>query len=153
MTDGLHDAWMCPTSAHIALQKLSNLHLTRIRVSLQQTNAAHNHSRSAVGALERARIEKRLLHGVQASIFLKTFDGCDWLSDGRARRDLAGAPRRSPKQYGTRAALPFPAAVLRPGQTEFIAQHAQERRVWRVVNRKSLAVNFNFDGHRQWPSF
>src|SRR2546422_230797 len=142
---------MRPAPAHIPLQELNDLRLTGIGIRLQQTNAAHDHSRSAVSALERSRIQKSLLYGMQAAIFLKTFDSRDGFSGSRANRNLARAPRRSPQQHGARATLPFPTAVLRPGQTEFIAQHVQERRFGRVVDWISLAVNFNFDGHRHSP--
>jgi hypothetical protein len=121
VTDGFHDARMRPAPAHIPLQKLNDLRLSGVRLRLQQTNTAHDHSRSAVSALERTRFEKRLLHWMQAAIFFKAFNRRDRLSNGRARRNLARAPRRSTEQYRARAALPFPAAVLRPGQVEFVA--------------------------------
>jgi hypothetical protein len=80
---------MRPAPANIPLQKLNDLRLTGIGIRLQQTNSAHDHSRSAVSALECSCIQKRLLHRMQSAIFLKTFDGRDGLSGGRANRNLA----------------------------------------------------------------
>jgi hypothetical protein len=114
VTDGFHDARMRAATAHIPLQELNDCRLTGIRIGLQQADTVHDHSRSAVSALEGARIEKRLLDRMQAAIFFKAFNRRDRLSNGSARRDLARAPRRSPEQYSARAALPFPATVLRP---------------------------------------
>src|SRR5260370_29419468 len=102
--------------------------------------------------MERARVQKRLLDGMQAALSLKALDGRDRLSGGLAKRNLTRAARRSRNQDSARAALPFSAAVLRSVQLEFIAQHVQERRVWRVADRISLAVDFNFDGHRHFSS-
>src|SRR5260370_7568675 len=99
--------------------------MTGIAVRLQQTNTAHDHSRSAVGALERSCIQKRLLYGMQAAIFLKTLDGGNGLSGSGAHRNLARTAWRSSEEHGARAALPFPPAVLRPRQAKSTAHHLQ----------------------------
>src|SRR5260370_3578520 len=135
---------MRAATAQIALQKLHDFRRTGIGICLQKANTAHDHSRGAVSALERARIEKRLLHGMQAAIFLKAFNRRNWLSDGRTLRYLARAARRAREQHGARAALPFPAPVLRPRQTAVIAEHGQKRLPWRAVHRISLAASFTF---------
>src|SRR5260370_9327465 len=126
---------MRAATAQIALQKLHDFRRTGIGICLQKANTAHDHSRGAVSALERARIEKRLLHGMQAAIFLKAFNRRNWLSDGRTPRYLARSARRSRDQHGAPAALPFPTSVLRPRHTQFLAEHVQKRRVWRGVGR------------------
>src|SRR5260370_25333136 len=116
--------------------------LTGIAVRLQQTNTVHDHSRSAVGALERSCIQKRLLYGMQAAIFLKTLDGGNGLSGSGAHRNLARTAWPSSEAHGAHAALPFPAPLLRPGQSAFIAQHVQEPRVRMIADRIPPAVNF-----------
>src|SRR5437868_4361446 len=107
---------MRTATAHIALQELHDLRLTGIRIRLQQANAAHDHSGSAIRALECSRIEKRLLHWIQSPVLFKTFDGRNGLCGSRTEGNLARAARRSPNQDGACAALPFPATVLAAGQ-------------------------------------
>jgi len=153
MADGLDNARMRPAAAYIALQKLNDVSRTGIRIRLQQAYAAHNHSGCAKSALECAGVKKRLLHGMQAAIFLEAFDGGDYFSGYRAHGNLARASRGSRDQNRASTTLPFPAAVLGPAQKEFIAQNGQEWRVGRVVDRITLAVDFDFDGHRLCPSW
>jgi hypothetical protein len=95
VADSFDNARMCSAPAYISLQKLNNICRTGIGIGLQQAYAAHNHSRSAVRALKRSRIQKRLLDGMQAAIFLKALDGDSWFSGGRADGNLARTPRRS----------------------------------------------------------
>ncbi len=45
--------------------RLKNLKEERLRAVFQQRHRRHDHSRSAVAALQRADIEKRLLHRMQ----------------------------------------------------------------------------------------
>src|SRR5437899_9157807 len=98
--------------ADIALQVLNDIRLAGIGIGLQKAHAAHNHSRSAVSALEGAGIEKRLLHRMQPPILFQALDGGDGFSGRRAAGNLTRAARRSAAQDSARATLPFPAAVL-----------------------------------------
>ena len=68
---GIDNARLRPAAADIALQELNNLRRTWIGITLQQPNATHNHSGCAIGALKRAGIDKSLLHGMQAAVFLQ----------------------------------------------------------------------------------
>ena len=61
---------MRAAAADIALQRLHNLFIRGIRITAEQRNGAHDHPGSAVGALKRTRIQKRLLHGMKRAVFL-----------------------------------------------------------------------------------
>src|ERR1700757_635016 len=106
----LDDGRVRPATANITLEKLYNVCLARISVRLQQSNAAHDHSRSAVGALKRASVEKILLHRMQLAFSLKTFNRGDGFCRSGAQGYLTRAPRRSPEQHRAGAALTFSAA-------------------------------------------
>src|SRR5713101_5329746 len=97
---------MRPAPADVPLQELNDLHLSGIGIRLQQTNAAHNHSRSAVSALERSCIQKRLLYGMQAAIFLKTLDGGNGHSGSGAHSKPERTPWRSSEENGSRTDRP-----------------------------------------------
>src|SRR5258708_27847724 len=114
MADGLDNARMRPAAAYIALQKLNDVSRTGIRIRLQQAYAAHNHSGCAKSALECAGVKKRLLHGMQAAIFLEAFDGVDGFSGCRAKGNLTRASRDSRAKNRASSTRPFTSAVPHP---------------------------------------
>jgi len=59
---GIDDARLRAAPANVALQELRDFAGTRIGITLQQAHAAHDHSRSAIGALKRAGVDEGLLH-------------------------------------------------------------------------------------------
>src|SRR5258708_5568976 len=93
LLDGGDDARMSAAAADISLQSLHDFRFAGIGIFLQQRDAADDHSGSAVGALERGLIEKRLLHGTKLAILFEAFDGKDGFSIRIAYRKLAGTPR------------------------------------------------------------
>src|SRR6267378_1485408 len=107
---------MSAAAADISLQGLHNFRLTGIRVFLKESHGTDDHSGSAIRALERAVIEKSLLHGMELAVLLESFDGNDGFPCRLADRKLAGAPRRAIQQNGTCAALTFAAAVFRSSE-------------------------------------
>src|SRR5260370_20780636 len=136
---GLDNARVRPAAANIALQELNDFRGTRIGVALEQSDAAHNHSSRAVGALEGAGVEKGLLHGMQPAVFLQTFNGGDRLADRGAHRNLAGTARRSPHPHAPSAALPFAAAVPAAGPAKLGPKSIRQRSVQLALDRVSFA--------------
>src|ERR1700676_177998 len=139
---------MRAASAYIALQELYDVRGGRVGIPLQQANAAHNHSRSAVSALESARVQKCLLHRMQTAIFLKTFDRGDGLGRCRTDGDLTRPAGCAADQDRASTALPFSATVLAARQAEFVTKDKQERCCGIVVDRIPLAIHFEFDRFR-----
>jgi hypothetical protein len=117
---------MSAAAADISLQGLHNFRLTGIRVFLKESHATDDHSGSAIRALERAVIEKSLLHGMKLPVLLESFDGNDGFFRRVADRKLAGAPRRAIQQNCTCAALTLAAAVFRSGETKFFSQRKEQ---------------------------
>ena len=93
--------------------------------SREERDAADDHSRSAIGALEGVGIEEGLLHGVELAIFFQAFDGGDWLHYF-AEEDLAGAAGEPPSGPCT-AACPSPQPCFRAGETEPSAEQLGRR--------------------------
>src|ERR1700730_6391868 len=91
--NGVDDARLSAAAADVALQELDDFGGTGIRITLQQAEAAHDHARRAVGALESTCVDESLLHGMQTTVLLQSFDCGDWLADRRADGNLAGADR------------------------------------------------------------
>src|SRR4051812_10941148 len=53
---GLHDVHVAGAAADVALDRLADLVLARLRVRAQQRGGAHQHPRRAVAALERGMV-------------------------------------------------------------------------------------------------
>src|SRR6266852_2709646 len=107
--------------ADIALKGLGDFNRSRNGVLPQESHAAHDHARSAVGALEGAGIEKGLLHGMQPAVAFQSFDGGDGFSGGGAERHLAGTPSHT-------------------AEAEFVAKDRKKRRVGISIDGVLLAV-------------
>jgi hypothetical protein len=138
---------MRAASADIALQELHDFFGAWIWVALQQAYAAHDHAGGAVSALKGARVDEGLLHGMKAAVFLKTLNRSDWLSNGGADGNLAGAARLAPNQHGAGAALPFSATIFCAREPEIVSEHIKQGSFGRVMNGIVLTVYLNFDGH------
>lgn len=143
LADGIEDTRVRAAAADIALQRLNDLLIAGFGVCLQEADTAHDHSRSAVGALEGVEIQEGLLHGVKLTVFFEAFDGGDRLHYF-AEQNLAGTPRRPADQDRARAALPFTAAVFCAGEAEFVAQNGEKTDIRVGVDWVFLAVNFKF---------
>jgi hypothetical protein len=148
MSDRIDDPRMRAATADIALQRFSDFGRTGIGIRLQERDAAHNHSRRTIGTLEGSGIEKSLLHRMQASVFLKTFDRGDGLRHSRPQWNLARSTRHAPKQYRASATLSFAAAVLRAREAKLIAENRQQRRIQIVLDPIPLSIYFELDGIR-----
>ncbi len=125
LLNGGDDSRMSAAAADISLQGLQDFRFAGIGIFLEQRDAADDHSGSALGALERALIEKRLLHRMKLTVLLEAFNGEDGFSIRIANGKLAGAPRRAVQQNGAGAALAFAAAVFGSSEAKLFAQRKQ----------------------------
>jgi hypothetical protein len=143
--NGVNDARLRAAATDVALQELSDFVRTGIRIISQQADAAHDHAGRAVGTLERAGIDERLLHGMQTAVPFQSLNRGDWLSNCEADGNLARASRLATNQNGAGAALPFSAAIFAAGETKLVAQDVKERSIRGVMDRIPLAVHFDFE--------
>lgn len=118
----IDDARMRAAAADVSLQGLNDFVRSGRRFGRQQADAAQNHSGSAVGALKRTGIKKRLLHWVEPAVLGKPFDGNDGARCGGADGNLARAPRSAVEQHGARTALTLAAPVFCSGEPEIVAE-------------------------------
>jgi hypothetical protein len=144
LLNGVHDARVGAAAADIALHELHNLTGRWVWFLGEEREAAHDHSRSAVGALKGFEIEEGLLDGMEMSIFFEAFDCGDGLNHF-AEGELAGTAGRTADQDRAGAALPFSAAVFCAGEAEFIAENGEEAGVWVGVDWVFPAVYFQFE--------
>ena len=64
--DGRHDARIGAATTDVAIEKLRDVVVRRLRMFAQEADRRHHHAGRAVAALKRLGVEKRLLHRMQA---------------------------------------------------------------------------------------
>jgi hypothetical protein len=124
---GFNDARMRAAAADVALEGLFDFGLRGVGILLEKRNAAHDHPRGAVSALEGFGVEESLLDRMQSAGVFEAFDGGDGFSGGCGNWSDAGTPSDPIKQNSAGATLAFAAAVLGTGQAEFIAKNREQR--------------------------
>src|SRR5215510_2078262 len=80
--DGLDDVDVAGAAAEIPRDRLADLLLARILVSLEERDARHHHSRRAVAALQAVLLSEPLLHGMELAALLEVLDGPDLAAVG-----------------------------------------------------------------------
>src|SRR5256714_8666861 len=99
----------------------------------------HDRARWAVAALRHVFRDPRPLHRVRA-VLGQAFDGGDALVGDGGDGQHASARGRAVQVHRARAALRDAAAELGARESERVAQHPEQRRVGRDVDRLTLAV-------------
>ena len=140
---------MSSAAADISLQELDDLGLSGFGIRAKKTDAAHNHSGGAIGALKSSGVKESLLDRMKAAVFFKTFDGGDRFGRRGADWNLTGSARGTSDEHSAGTALPFSAAIFGAGEAEVIAQNVEERGIRGVADLVLFAVYFEFDrvGH------
>jgi hypothetical protein len=100
-----------------------------MRILLEQTDGAQDHSRRAPAALHGVGLNEGLLHGMQAAVRREAFDGDDALAGDGADLGEAGAGGDAIDENRACGALAFAAPVLGAGEVEVVAEDAEERPV------------------------
>ncbi len=100
----------------------------------QQYGRGKDHARSAVPALKRLFIQKRLLYGVERAIAFQPLDGRDLYARRGCDSGLAGSSGGTVNQDSAGAALPFSAAILRACQMDLVAQNGKQGFATRRTN-------------------
>src|ERR671924_12 len=144
--DGRPDALVGAAAADVR-HRLVDVRVGRVRLLGEQRRGGHDLPRLAVAALRHVLRDPGPLDRVRA-VLGQAFDGRDALVGDRGDGQHAGAGRDAVQVHGTGAALCNAAAELRAREPECIAQHPEERRVGRDVDRFALAVDGKADrGH------
>src|SRR6059036_3419349 len=71
------DVLVAGAAAEIALERVPDLGVARMRVLTQQVGGGHDHSRGAEPALQSVFVPERLLQGVQPAVRAEPLDGRD----------------------------------------------------------------------------
>jgi hypothetical protein len=106
-----------------------------MRIGHQQVLGSHDHAGDAEAALNRTRVDERLLEPVETSTGRKPLDRDDVGALRFHRQHEAGRHRPAVEQHRARAAFPFAAALLRAGQAHLIPQRFEQRMVRSDVER------------------
>jgi len=120
--DGGKNARMSAAPADIALERLHDVGGIGMRILLQQSDAAHDETRGAVGALKSVVVDEGLLDGMKLAVLFEALDGKDGFAGSVSNGELAGTAGSAVDEDGARAALAFAAAVLGAGEAKLFAE-------------------------------
>jgi hypothetical protein len=115
---------------------MDDLRISRIRIFRQECGRGHEHTRRAVAALQRANLQKGDLQRVQLAVLRQPFDSGDVTACGRTRCDATRLGRLAVDEQRAGATLAVAATVLCAGESQFVAQDAQQGAV--RVNRDRI---------------
>src|SRR5262245_19254712 len=99
----------------------------------EQCHCCQDLPRLAVATLRNIELLPRQLDRVRP-VRRQSFDGGDLPPAGPTGLQQAGPHRLTIDQHSTRAALADAASVLRAGETDRIAEHPPERRLWCAIH-------------------
>src|SRR4051794_39109568 len=145
---GLHrpdDALVAGAAAQVARQRLADLLLARRRVAPQQVLRGDDLPGDAEAALDRTRVQERLLQ-IGQPVRREAFDRRDLVPLRLRAEHEARIDGTAVEQHGARAALALGAAALRAGQPHLVAQSVEQRAVRRHGDRALAAVDRQRDG-------
>ncbi len=113
--------------ADVSVHRGDDRRLGRIRVGCQQCRRRHDHPRRAVPALERSHVEERPLQRMEPPCRRQPLQRRHRLVSHVGRRHHAGSHRLAVDENRASPAYAFPAAWLRGGQSQLLAEHRQQR--------------------------
>src|SRR5690606_2441709 len=148
LLDGGADARVRGTAAEIAVHRLVDVLVGRLRISREQRGGRHDLARLAVPALHDVQIEPGGLDFLAELGGANALDGGD--GSGANRRDgcYTGADRRAVDVDRAGPALGHSASVLGAFQIELITQHPQEGCIAIYVDGACLTIHLDRVGHR-----
>jgi hypothetical protein len=114
---GRDDPRVGPTATDIAFHGSEDFTLGRLAILEQQASTRHDHSRNAVAALHRARLQKGLLQRMKPPILLQPLDCSDAFAGHVGSASLAGSCRLPIDQNSAGSAFALAAPIL--GSREF----------------------------------
>jgi hypothetical protein len=114
--DRIHDVLVTGAPAQIARNRLTDFHLGRMWVFLQEWNEGHQNPRRAVPALQSMRFPKSVLQGMQlVGSLCQPLHGSNRVPVGLNGKHQAGTSRFAIKQYRAGAAHPVLTADVSAG--------------------------------------
>src|SRR5512132_2392742 len=147
LLDRFADADIGPTAANVAGHGIVDLGIARVRIARQQSRRRHDVPGLTIPALDNLEIEPCLLNLPASRRIADGLDGGDRRGahaiDGRG----TGTGGDAVHMDGAGAAERHPAAELRAGHAEHVAQHPQERGVTVDIDGPSEAVDLDCGGH------
>jgi hypothetical protein len=129
-----------PASADVPRHSLRNLIIRGLRILREQRYRAHDLPNLAISTLGNFFGDPRLLHWMQ-SVRGKPFDGRDVLARGIGCSRKTRSNGRAFEMDRACTAQSHAAAKLSSGHLQRIAQHPEQRRLWRHVHFSVSAID------------
>src|SRR6266511_609422 len=156
---GADDVVVAGAAAEVALQRVPDLLLARVRGLPEQADRSHDEAGRAVAALQPVLHAKGLLHRMERAVRRQALDRRDLVPIRLNAQQRARLDRLPIQQNGARATRGRVAADVRTGQSEPLAQHIDEQlarveleRVLRPVDRdRDASHSASFWPLGNWP--
>ena len=140
------DVLVTGAATQIAVERVADLSVRRLRVLGEQVGGGHDHAGRAEAALQPVLFPEGLLQRVQRAISREPLDGGD-LPTFRLDGEHGAALHRLPIHVdGAGTALARVAADVGAGEIQLVAQHVREQRPWLDLRGPGHAVHVQGDG-------
>jgi hypothetical protein len=144
---GPQDRAVAGAPAQVAGEGLAHVVGGRVRSGLPQVRERDDQPRRAVPALGGTVRDERRLHRVRGRRVAEPLDGGDLRALRVGGQHEAGTDQLAVEHHGARPALALQAGVLRPPQTEALAQHPQQALEPGDLGGPRFAVDGEGDDH------
>jgi len=147
---GLSNPMIRAAPADVPLHRRVNISIARFRILRQKRHGRHDLSGLTVPTLRDVHFDPGTLHRM-AAVRRKTLNRRDFLPDHRRSRSDARSRGFSIDVHGAGAAQSHAAAKLGARHAQRVAQHPQQRHVWRHVHRLRFSVHYQLNRHASPP--
>src|SRR5262249_53003343 len=147
LLDRFANAQIGPATTDVAGHRAVDVGIGRTRGAGEQRRRRHDLARLAVATLHDLAVEPRLLDLGAHRCRADRLDGSDIGRSDAVERSNAGTDGGAVLMHSARAAQRHPAAKLRAGQAEHVAQHPQQRCVAVDINAVYGPVDFDGECH------
>ena len=125
--DRLDDVVVPRAAAEVPLEALADRGLVGRGAAVDEADRREHHPRRAVAALQRVVIVERLLYGMELAVPREPLDRRDLHAVGLDAEHRARLHRLAVHEHGAGPARGGVAADVRPGETEPLAEHEDEK--------------------------
>ncbi len=143
--NGLDDARVARAAAEVALERLLDLLVGGLGISVEQSFGGHDHPRGAEAALHRPVLNESLLQRMQLAVRSQPLNRFHARSIGAGGLSDAGAHRIAVHDHRAGPAVPLAAAVLGPREMQLVPQHLQQSSLGADLDLMGRAVDVQGD--------
>ncbi len=145
--DGVDDVLIPGATAQVPFQRMPDLGVVRIRISLQELDRGHQEAGSAEPALKSMLFPEGFLDRVQVSVRRQPLHRGDLGAVGLNRQQRARLHGQIAQQDGTRSTTGGVTTDVSPGQTQHLPKEVHQEQSWLHLPPIGRPIDSNLNGH------